>query len=147
MTLTLPARGEAFIRSFEGCRLKAYLPTPDDVPTIGWGTTGSDVKLGMTWTQKQADERFAIDSGRFASRVAFLIKRPANQNQFDAMVSLAYNIGIANFGSSTLLKLHNAGDYVGAQKQFARWNKQKGKVLNGLTRRREAEAKLYGEKP
>ena len=140
---TVSAKGETLIKSFEGCRLKAYLPTPNDVPTIGWGTTGPDVKLGMVWTQKQADDRFTAHVAEFAAKVAKLVGPKVTQNQFDAMVSLAYNIGTGGFGSSTLLKLHKAGDYKGAAAQFGRWNKQAGKVLNGLTKRRAAEAALY----
>ena len=143
MTLTVSAKGEALIKSFEGCRLKAYLPTPNDVPTIGWGTTGPDIKLGLVWTQKQADDRFTAHVAEFARKVEKLVGPKVTQNQFDAMVSLAYNIGTGAFGSSTLLKLHKAGDYKGAAAQFLRWNKQAGKVLNGLTKRRAAEAALY----
>lgn len=130
------------VKGFESCRLTAYMPTADDVPTIGWGSTGPDIHLGMTWTQAQADERFAHDLARFANAVANVIGT-ATQGQFDGMVSLAYNIGMGNFSSSTLVRKHKAGDFSGAADQFVRWNKQKGKVLNGLTRRREAEAKLY----
>jgi lysozyme len=134
-----------FIKSYEQCRLKAYMPTPNDVPTIGWGSTGSDVKLGMTWTQEQADSRFARDLADFAGSVARNIDpSKTTQKQFDAMVSLAYNIGQAAFKNSTLLRKHQAGDFAGAQAQFGRWNKQAGKVLNGLTRRRAAEAAMYG---
>lgn len=137
-----------FIKSFEACRLTAYMPTPYDVPTIGWGSTGPDVKLGMKWTQAQADERFARDLAAFAGGVTGrLMGAATTQAQFDAMVSLAYNIGLGGFASSTLLRKHRAGDYDGAAAQFVRWNKQAGKVLNGLTRRREAEALLYARKP
>ena len=132
------------IKSFEQCRLKAYMPTPNDVPTIGWGSTGPDIKLGMTWTQQQADERFASDLAKFGAKVAAdLGTAPTTQGQFDAMTSLAYNIGEGAFSKSTLLKRHLAHDYDGASAQFAVWNKQAGKVLNGLVRRRTAEARIY----
>jgi len=132
------------IKSFEQCRLKAYMPTPNDVPTIGWGSTGPDIKLGMTWTQQQADERFASDLAKFGAKVAAdLGTAPTTQGQFDAMTSLAYNIGEGAFSKSTLLKRHLAHDYDGAAAQFAVWNKQAGKVLNGLVRRRTAEARIY----
>lgn len=144
------ARIAAFIKGYEKCRLQAYLPTPNDVPTIGWGSTGPGIKLGMTWTQAQADMRFADDLASFGAKVAALIgKAPTTQAQYDAMVSLAYNIGVEAFRLSTLRRLHLEGDYAGAQAQFARWNKQKGKVLkvlNGLTKRRAAEAQMYGGK-
>jgi lysozyme len=133
------------IKRFEQCRLHAYLPTPQDVPTIGWGSTGLDIRLGMTWTQEQADARFLLDVARFADKVEKLLQDGAatTQGEFDALVSLAYNIGTGNLASSTLLRMHKAGDKAGAAAQFARWNKQKGKVLNGLTIRRAAEASLY----
>lgn len=136
----------ALIRDYEKCRLKAYMPTADDVPTIGWGSTGPDIKLGMTWTQAQADARFAADLARFAGKVSGLLgAAPTTQAQYDALVSFAYNVGYGDGGlkTSTLLRMHKAGDYVGAALQFARWNKQNGKVLNGLTKRRAAEAAIY----
>ena len=134
----------AFIKGFEACRLKAYLPTPRDVPTIGWGSTGPDIRLGMTWTQAQADERFADDLAEFGARVSAALRgAPTTQGQFDAMTSLAYNIGMGNFGESTVLHKHKEGDYDAAASAFALWIKQKGKVLNGLVKRRSAEARMY----
>jgi lysozyme len=135
-----------FIKGFEGLRLKAYLPTSADVPTIGYGSTGPDIKLGMTWTQAKADARFAADLARFAGKVAGLLgAAPTTQAQFDALTSFAYNVGYGDGGlkTSTLLRMHKEGDYAGAALQFARWNKQKGKVLAGLTKRRAAEAAVY----
>jgi len=135
---------EALIKGFETCVLRAYMPTPNDRPTIGWGSTGPDIALGMTWTQAQADARFAHDLGEFAAGVADAIgAAPTTQGELDALVSLAYNIGLANFRGSTLLRLHRQGDHDGAAAQFARWTRQAGKVLHGLERRRAAEAKLY----
>ncbi len=133
----------AFIKGFEACRLEAYMPTPQDKPTIGWGTTGPDITLGLAWTQAQCDERFETDLARFAQEVTRLITGETAQNQFDAMLSLGYNIGIANFASSTLLKDHNRGDHASAAAQFLLWDHQKGVVLDGLKRRREAEAAVY----
>ena len=135
----------ALIKSFEQCRLRAYKPTPNDVWTCGWGSTGPDVGPTTVWTQAQADTRFDTSLASFAAGVAHLLTGSTTQPQFDAMVSLAYNIGLGNFGPSTLLKMHNAGDYAGAAAQFSRWNKQAGEVLAGLTRRRAAEAALYQE--
>lgn len=141
-----------FIKSFEQCRLTAYMPTPRDRPTIGWGTTGPDVRMGMTWTQAQADARFARDLADFATGVTHLLQgHPTTQAQFDALVSFAYNVGLDDdadtlaegLGDSTLLKKHLAGDYEGAAARFADWNKQKGVVLKGLTRRRAGEAAMY----
>jgi lysozyme len=141
-----------FIKSFEQCRLTAYMPTPRDRPTIGWGTTGPDVRMGMIWTQAQADARFARDLAGFAAGVAHELQgRPTTQGQFDALVSFAYNVGLDDdadtlaegLGDSSLLKKHLAGDYEGAAAQFALWNKQDHIVLNGLTRRRAGEAAMY----
>jgi GH24 family phage-related lysozyme (muramidase) len=141
--MTPSPAGVALIQRFEQCRLTAYMPTPNDKPTIGWGATGADIKMGMTWTQAECDQRFADDLGKFAQGVSAALPGETSQNQFDAMTSLAYNIGIGAFEASTLLRLHNAGDFTGAEAQFAVWNKQAGKVLNGLTRRRAAEAAMY----
>jgi len=141
------------VQSFEGCEKKqgngtfnAY-PDPGtggDPWTIGWGTTGPDIKKGVNWTQQQCDDRFTQDLTKFAQNVAKSIGGAATtQHQFDAMVSFAYNVGIGNLNKSTLLKLHKAGNFAGAANEFAKWNKAAGKVMKGLTRRRAAEAELY----
>ncbi|NIJ18483.1 GH24 family phage-related lysozyme (muramidase) [Sphingomonas naasensis] len=153
MTRRIGPKGRALIQQFEGCakrradgRLDAY-PDPGtggDPWTIGWGSTGPDIRRGTVWTQAQADERFEADVHRFAAKVdALLGDDPTKPGQFDAMVSLAYNIGLGNFASSTLLRLHRAGNFEGAAAQFARWNKAAGRVLPGLTKRRAAERALY----
>lgn len=138
--------GIDLIHSFESLRLKAY-PDPgskDGKPvTIGWGSTGQDIKMGMTWTKEQADSRFAKDLARFEIGVSKAVSVDLNQHQFDALVSFAYNVGLANFLSSTLLKMLNEGYYSNAALQFSRWNKNDGKVMAGLTRRREAERKMF----
>lgn len=134
----------ALIKQFEGCELKAY-PDPGtggDPWTIGWGATGDDIRKGVSWTQAQADERLARDVAKFAAGVDKLTG-PTKPHQRSALISLAYNIGLGAFGDSTLLRLHNAGDYASAAVQFARWNKAGGRVLDGLTRRRAAEAAVY----
>lgn len=137
-------RIEDFIKGFEALRLKAYMPTPNDVPTIGYGSTGPDVKLGMVWTEAQADARFAKDLADFAKAVSDKLgTAPTTQDQFDAMVSLAYNIGKGGFAESTLLRLHKEGKYAEAAAQFGRWSKQASKTLNGLVRRRAAEERIY----
>lgn len=137
-------RGRALIKEFEGLRLDAYPdPATGGEPwTIGVGHTGG-VKKGDRITEAQADAYLVSDLARFEKAVARLAPK-TTQNQFDALVSLAFNVGEANLASSTLLKLHNAGDYPGAQAQFARWNRAAGRVMAGLTRRRAAEAALYG---
>ncbi|MEA3003103.1 MAG: lysozyme [Sphingomonadales bacterium] len=141
------------IHRFEGCEKRrsdgsfgAY-PDPGtgaDPWTIGWGTTGADVKPGIVWTQAQCDDRFAADLAKFAVKVMTAIGTASTtQHQFDAMVSFAYNVGVGNLTSSTLLRNHKAGDHPGAAAEFAKWNKANKKVMAGLTRRRAAEAALY----
>ena len=141
------AKGIALIHSFESCKLNAY-PDPgsaDGNPwTIGWGSTGPDIKKGTIWTQEQADARFERDLAKFAEGVTRLLgDAPTTQGEFDACVSLAYNIGLSAFANSTLLRKHKAGDRRGAADEFLRWTKNDGRVMRGLVRRREAERALY----
>lgn len=134
------------IKRFEGCKLAAY-PDPgtgNDPWTIGWGATGPGISRGVTWTQPQADDRLESDVTKFALGVDALLQgKPTTQPQFDAMVSFAFNVGLGNLKTSTLLSMHLAGNYQGAAAQFLRWNKAAGHVMAGLTKRRQAEAALY----
>lgn len=138
------------MHQFEGCRLKAYPDSgsKDGHPwTIGWGSTGPGIGPGVVWTQEQADARFAEDLEKFGNRVAALIGEcPTTAHQMAAMVSLAYNIGAGDggFKTSTVLRKHKEGDYAGAKEAFGRWVKNDGRVMQGLVRRRAAEAELYG---
>jgi lysozyme len=150
MARPVNAAGQALVKSFEQCRLVGYLPTPDDVPTIGWGHTGADVHIGQHITQEQADAMFARDLNDFAYHVDQLLAGcPTTDNQFAAMVSLAYNVGIGSakrrtgFISSNVLACHLRRDFEGAANSFKNWTKQNGKVLGGLVRRRNAERDLY----
>ena len=129
------------IKEFEGCKLKAY-KCPADVWTIGYGHTDG-VKEGDEITQQEADRLLAADVDLFTSGVQRLVTSDINRNQLGALVSFAFNLGLGNLRHSTLLKLVNAGDFVGAANQFPRWNKAAGKVLPGLVRRREAEKQLF----
>ncbi|GAB3822119.1 lysozyme [Pontibacter rugosus] len=140
-------KGIQLIHSFESCELSAYL-CPARKWTIGYGNTfyadGSAVKAGDKITQAQADELFVKVLSGFEKKVDALVKPSINENQFSALVSFAYNCGVANLQSSTLLKRVNANpNDTDIERQFLRWNKGGGKVLNGLTRRRQAEADLY----
>ena len=141
--------GTSLIREFEGFVASAYL-CPAGVWTIGIGTTvypsGSKIKKGDTCTLDQAHEYLAHDMIEFEKTVSDSVKVPLSQNQFDALVSLTYNIGSTAFKNSTLLKKLNAKDYTGAADQFLVWNKGGGKVLKGLVRRRDAERSLYLKK-
>ena len=140
--MKLGAAGAELIKSFEACRLKAYLPTADDVPTIGYGHT-KGVQMGDTCTQAEADAWFLEDVAWAEDCVNRCVTAQLTQNEFDALVSLCFNIGCTNFGKSTLVKLLNSGDYDAAAKEFRRWDKQRGTPLAGLTRRRTAEEKLF----
>lgn len=138
--------GIDLIHSFESLRLKAY-PDPgskDGKPwTVGRGSTGPDIKPGTVWTKEQADARFAKDLARFEIGVSKAVSVDLEQHQFDALVSFAYNVGLANFLSSTLLKMLNEGYYSNAAEQLLRWNKNDSVVMAGLTRRRKAERALF----
>lgn len=137
--------GLTIIKGSEGLRLKTYL-CPAGIPTIGWGHTGSDVKMGMTITPAQASDLLALDLQRFEAGVASLMRDPTD-NEFSACVVLAFNIGLDNFAHSSVLRLHNDGNKIGAAHAFGLWNKGKVKgvltVLKGLVTRRSAEAALY----
>lgn len=134
--------GVRLVQEFEGCRLDAYR-CPAGVPTIGYGATGPDIRMGMVWTQEQADARLVEDLARFADGVERLVEVDLSDNQFAAIVSFAFNVGLGAFRDSTLLRKLNAGDYLGAADQLPRWNKGGGRVLPGLTRRRAAERDLF----
>lgn len=143
--MKLSQAGKDLIKSFEGLELRVYPdPATGGAPyTAGYGHTGSDVKPGVTVTQAMADAWFDKDVQKFEDGVSALLTVPTTQAQFDAMVSLAYNIGLGNFRSSTLLKKHNAKCWSCAAGQFLVWNRAAGKVMDGLTRRRNAERAMY----
>lgn len=136
--LSLSAAALVGIAVHEGYRDTAYLPTPQDVPTIGFGTTGG-VKPGDKITPERALIRLLSDAGKFEQAVKRCANVPMYQHEFDAYLSLTYNIGSGAFCSSTLVRKLKAGDYAGACKEILRWDKQAGKVLPGLTKRRQQE--------
>ena len=134
--------GIDLIKRFEGCRLKAYR-CPAGVLTIGYGHTGSDVSNGMVISQEKAENMLKMDLVVHCNNVTKLVKVPLNQNQFDALVSIEYNVGYGALSTSTLLRLLNQGKYTEASKQFERWVYAGGKPLEGLKRRRKAEKELF----
>lgn len=138
---TSPA-GRAKLIEFEGFSAKAYIPVPGDRPTIGHGFTRG-VKMGMAMTRAQADARLITELREYEQAVEQACTLEPNQNQFDAMVCLCWNIGIAGFQRSTVLRAHNRGDFQAAARAFGLWNQSSGVVYPGLTRRRAAEAALY----
>jgi lysozyme len=139
--------GIALIKKFEGLRLAPYL-CPAGVATIGYGSTfypwGVKVKItDEPITEQQANDLLLNSVRKFAIDVEKLLTFPVTQNQFDALVSLAYNIGIKALEGSTLLRCFNEGDFIMAEKQFARWVYVKGSINKGLMERRKQEAELF----
>lgn len=156
------ADGNAVAHYFEKCRLRAY-PDPGselakaqragkaigphlrgDPWTIGWGDTGPDVVEGLVITQQEADERYARRMAlEFEPAVRRAVRVPLSQKQFDALVSIFYNVGATAMSNSTMVRVLNAGDYKGAAAEFPRWNRSGGEVMKGLQRRREAERLVF----
>lgn len=146
--MKLSDEGLRLIKSFEGYHTRlpngdcaAYL-CPANVPTIGWGCT-EGVKLGMVWTEAQAEEGLLRELAKFEAGVTRLVTVEMNQNEYDALVSFSYNVGLGALGRSTLLKRLNKGDRMGAAQEFRKWTRGGGRVLRGLVARREREAALF----
>lgn len=139
--MNLGAAGISLIQGFETLRLQAYLDQRG-IPTLGWGHTAG-VKMGDTCTAAQADLWFAADTAFACRAISETVTVPLSQNQFDALASFTFNVGIGSEAHSTLLRLLNAGDSAGAADQFLVWNHVNGVVNAGLTRRRQAEQALF----
>ena len=133
--------GLDLIKHFEGLVLKAY-KCPAGVWTIGYGHT-KDVQPGDEWSESNADYMLEVEMEEYEGYINDSVTAPINQDQFDALVSWVYNLGGGNLKASTMLKVLNAGQYEEVPAQMMRWNKAGGKVLEGLTRRRQAEANLF----
>lgn len=146
--MPISAAGLDLIKSFEGYHRK--LPSGDCVAyrcpagvwTLGWGCTVG-IREGMVWTPQQAEDALRREIAKFEAAVTRLVTVEINQNQYDALVSFAYNCGEGALAKSTILRRTNAGDFDGAAKAFAMWNKGGGRVLPGLVRRRAEEAALF----
>ena len=136
--ISLSATALVAIALHEGYRENAYVPLDGDSPTIGFGTT-SGVKLGDRTSPEKALQVALRDIQKFEGALKQCVKVPLTQGEYDAYISLSYNIGSGNFCSSTLVKKLNQADYEGACKEILRWDKFKGKRLPGLTKRREEE--------
>ena len=139
--MKISAEGLALIKKFEGCELEAYKCSAG-VWTIGYGHT-KGVEEGMTITKDQAEEMLLKELVEYEKAVEEAVHNQLDQCMFDALVSWTYNLGPTNLNSSTMLKVLNAGEYDEVPAQIKRWNKAGGKVLEGLIRRREAEALLF----
>ena len=138
LALRLSAIGLVGIASWEGYKSVAYIPVPGDVPTIGFGTT-SGVKMGDTIDPVTALQKKIRDVERFEGAIQQCVRVSLHQHEYDAYLSLAYNIGPTAFCGSTLVRKLNAGDYAGACQEILRWDKFKGQTLAGLTKRRQSE--------
>lgn len=156
-TMTVPGSRQmsqagigGLIETHEGCKLTSYR-CPAGIWTVGYGHTGRDIGPGLTITQAQAEAYLEADVRYFEQAIDKLLgNAPTTQAQFDAMVSLAFNIGMgsaklarAGFSTSSVLRKHLLKDYAGAADSFLLWNKGGGKVLPGLVNRRAAERKWY----
>jgi len=148
--LLLPCLGESMkisqnglelIKHFEGCELEAY-KCAAGVWTIGYGHIKTAVE-GMTISQSYADELLDGEIVEYEDYVNAAVTAPLSQDQFDALVSWTFTLGNGNLNASTMLKVLNRGEYEEVPAQMKRWNKAGGKVLEGLIRRREAEANLF----
>lgn len=154
--MRISERGLDLIKEFEGCRLTAY-PDPKtggDPWTVGYGATGTGIARGTVWTQVEADRRLEEDVMRFEVYVTKAVTVPLTQGQFDAMVSIVFNVGpgsstrdgiirLKSGQPSTLLRKLNAGDVTGAAAQFDLWISKGSPAEPGLRRRRAAERALF----
>ncbi len=146
--MQISEKGLNLIKKFEGLTLKPYLDVVN-VPTIGYGSTYYENGMLVTLDDDSISEQRATEILKFTtdkmygSFVNKAVKVKLNQNQFDALVSFAYNLGNGNLQQSTLLKKVNNNDFIGASLEFEKWNKAGGKVLSGLTKRRTAEKELF----
>ena len=139
--------GLSLIKSFEGFSARPYR-CPAGIPTIGYGATYYPDGRRVTMQDRPVTEADATAMLRsmlasYEAGVNRYVQVPLTQGQFDALVSFAYNLGLSALKNSTLLRLVNARDWRGAAAQFGRWNRAGGKVLPGLTRRREAERQMF----
>lgn len=139
--MQLSNKGHDLLKYFEGCELEAYQDSVG-VWTIGYGHT-KGVHEGMVITQEQAEQMLLEELKEYEGYVEDMVEVELTQEQFDALVVWVYNLGPTNFKNSTLLKRINEGNFEDVPYQMKRWNKAGGKVLLGLERRREAEAKMF----
>ena len=139
--MQISQEGLSLIKKFEGCELEAY-KCAAGVWTIGYGST-KGVKSEDTITQEEADQLLLHEMAEYEGYVNDMVKVDLNQNQFDSLVSWVFNLGPSNLSSSTLLTRINNKDWKDVPNQIKRWNKAGGKTLQGLIRRRDAEALLF----
>ena len=139
--MNISKEGLSLIKKFEGCELEAYL-CPAGVWTIGYGHT-KDVKEGDKINRDEADYLLQEEMIEYESYINDFVEVPLEQNQFDALCSWVYNLGPTNLKNSTMLRVLNEEKYADVPQEIKRWNKAGGEVLDGLIKRREAEAKMF----
>lgn len=139
---TLSSQGEDLIKSFEELRLVAY-QDPKGIWTCGWGHTGPDVVEGTTCNAQLAEAWFLGDTQAACNGVEHSLTTNVSQNQFDALVSFTFNVGVGAEAHSTMLALINARNFAGAANEFPKWDHVDGEVNGGLLRRRLAEQDLF----
>jgi len=139
--MKISKEGIALIKKFEGIELEAYQDSVG-VWTIGYGHT-KGVKEGDNISLKKAEQMLEEELVEYEGYINNMVELGLEQNQFDALVAWVFNLGPTNFKESTLLKVLNEGKYNEVPAQMRRWNKANGEVLDGLVRRREAEAKMF----
>ena len=145
--MKISQKGLDLIKHYEGCHYEPYRD-PIGLYTVGYGHLIGDGKsLPIEWfrrfTQEEVDELLKKDLERFERGVSRLCPNNLTQPRFDALVSFAFNVGLGNLQASTLRRKHNRSDVFGEAQEFLKWNKAGGKILRGLTRRRESESALY----
>lgn len=140
--MNLNSNGIGLIKICEGCKLEAYKDLVG-VVTIGYGATGPNIKMGDVWTQEQADSDLIARLAALCVELKKMITVDLIDNEFSAVVSLSYNIGVTAFKNSTMLKLINQGALNEAAEEFLKWDHAGGKEVAGLYKRRLAERKLF----
>ena len=140
--MRLGPKGEALIKSFEAFRSATYLDQRG-IPTIGWGHTGPEVQMGLTCTLTDAEAWFLVDTGAACKAINTAVDVAITQNQFDALVSFTFNVGVGAEAHSTMIRILNGGDTASAADQFLVWDKVNGVKNAGLARRRAAERALF----
>ena len=131
-----------FVSAWEGCKLKPY----EDVIgvwTVGYGHVLLPDEQRCTWTQARADEQLDMDLADHGERLSPFIIKVSTQQQFDALLSLAFNCGISGIGNSGLMTCHNNGDFMACANRFRLWKRAGGHDVPGLLKRREAERTIY----
>lgn len=147
--MILGHEGTALIKKVEAFKSHAYIPKPGDVPTIGFGHT-QDVKMGDVVTLEKGIEYFTQDAAHVVQAINLYITIALTQNQFDALVSFVFNIGVKAFHESCVLQKLNEGSFAQAQDEMRKYNKSKNlkgelEITRGLANRREAEIALFNK--